>query len=191
MPLFTRAELDAAAALIYAQMPPTPQHHWPQLSAASGANVWVKHENHTPIGAFKIRGGITFMDWLKRAHPEVRGIITATRGNHGQSQARAAVAAGLVAKILVPKGNSTEKNAAMRALGADLVEYGDDFDEARLEAFRLAEVENLYPVPPYHSALTVGVATYALELFTAQPDLDTASRNCWSSRKTHQRMALI
>ena len=173
MSLFTSAELDAAATLVYAQMPPTPQHNWPLLSEASGANVWVKHENHTPIGAFKIRGGITLINWLKRTQPDCRGIITATRGNHGQSLARAARAAGLVAKVLVPRGNSTEKNAAMRALGADLVEFGDDFDESRVEAFRLAEVENLYPVPPYHGALTVGVATYALELFTAVPDLDT------------------
>ncbi len=170
---FTLNDLKAAAELVYQQMPPTPQHHWPLLREATGADVWVKHENHTPTGAFKVRGGVTFIDWLRRTKPDCRGVITATRGNHGQSQARAAVAAGLVAKILVPKGNSVEKNAAMRALGADLIEFGDDFDEARLEAFRLAEAENLFAVPPYHHALTLGVATYALELFTAEPDLDT------------------
>ncbi len=173
MTTITLDELKAAAALVYSQMLPTAQHLWPLLSRESGASVWVKHENHTPIGAFKIRGGITFIDWLRRTHPNSRGIITATRGNHGQSQARAAIAAGLVAKILVPHGNSREKNAAMRALGADLIEYGDDFDEARLEAYRLAEIENLFPVPPYHRALTLGVASYALELFAAVPDLDT------------------
>jgi len=173
MTAFSIEELNRAADLVYSRMQPTPQHVWPLLGQASGATVWVKHENHTPTGAFKVRGGITFIDWLKRTHQDCRGIITATRGNHGQSQARAAIAAGLVAKILVPRGNSTEKNAAMRAFGADLVEFGDDFDEARLEAFRLAEVENLYAVPPYHRELTLGVATYALELFTAAPDLDT------------------
>jgi threonine dehydratase len=153
-------------------MPPTPQQVWPLLSEAVGATLWVKHENHTPTGAFKIRGGITFLDWLKRTQPDCPGVITATRGNHGQSQARAAVALGMIAKILVPRGNSREKNAAMRALGADLIEFGDDFDEARLEAFRLAEAEGLFPVPPYHRELTCGVATYALELFSAAPDLD-------------------
>ena len=128
---FTLEELDAAAALVRGQMAPTPQYHWPLLSRRSGAEVWVKHENHGPVGAFKLRGGITFIDWLRRTHPECPGIITATRGNHGQSQARAATAAGLRAVVYVPKGNSVEKNAAMRALGADLREFGNDFDAAR------------------------------------------------------------
>lgn len=171
--MITKSELEAAAALVYQHMSPTPQIEWPLLSQETGARVWVKHENHTPIGAFKVRGGITFIDWLRRTHPDCRGVITATRGNHGQSQARAAVAAGLIAKILVPRGNSVEKNTAMRGFGADLHEFGDDFDEARLEAMRLADLEGLYPVPPYHRELTVGVASYALELFTELPDLDT------------------
>ncbi len=173
MAKITRARLEDAAALVYRQMSPTPQHEWPLLAEATGARVWVKHENHTPTGSFKIRGGITFIDWLKRTQPDCRGVITATRGNHGQSQARAAVAAGMVAKILVPFGNSTEKNEAMRALGADLVEFGDDFDQARLECYRLAKAERLFPVPPYHEELTVGVASYALELFQNVPNLDT------------------
>jgi threonine dehydratase len=172
MSLFSKADLEAAAGLVHAHMPPTPQFVWPLISEAVGAQVWIKHENHTPTGAFKVRGGITFMDWLRRAHPEFDGIITATRGNHGQSQARAAVAAGLRAKVLVPRGNSVEKNAAMRGFGADLVEFGDDFDEARLEAMRLAEVEHLYPVPPFHTEMVRGVATYAYELFLSAPDLD-------------------
>lgn len=170
--LFTREELEAAHQLVRQHVPPTPQHVWPLLGQALGAQVVVKHENHAPTGAFKVRGGVTFIDWLRRSHPTCRGIITATRGNHGQSQARAAVAAGLVAKILVPHGNSAEKNAAMRAYGAELVEHGQDFDEAKAEAMRLAEVENLFPVPPFHTELVRGVATYGLELFSEHPDLD-------------------
>ncbi|PWE32059.1 threonine dehydratase [Maritimibacter sp. 55A14] len=172
-PIFSRGELQDAARLVHAQMSPTPQYRWPTLSARLGAEVWVKHENHGPTGAFKVRGGITFIDWLRRAHPEAPGVVSATRGNHGQSQARAATAAGLVAKIVVPLGNSVEKNAAMRAFGAELVEHGADFDEARLEAARLAEAEGLFMVPPYHRELVRGVATYALEFLTACPDLDT------------------
>ena len=154
-------------------MQSTPQIRWPLLDEASGARVVVKHENHTPIGAFKIRGGITFIDWMRRERPDFRGIVTATRGNHGQSIARAATAAGLIAKILVPHGNSTEKNEAMRGHGAELTVYGDDFDEARIEAHRISSDENLCFVPPFHPELVKGVATYAFELFTAYPDLDT------------------
>jgi threonine dehydratase len=170
--MFSLKELEAAQALVGAHMPPTPAHHWPLLSDALGATLIVKHENHAPTGAFKVRGGITFIDWLRRAHPDMRGIVTATRGNHGQSQARAAINAGLKAKILVPYGNSPEKNAAMRAFGAELIEHGADFDEARVEAMRIAETEPLYPVPPFHRELVRGVATYGAELFRAHPDLD-------------------
>ncbi len=170
---FTKDDLADAAALVHSQMPPTPQFAWPQLAARLGCEVWVKHENHTPTGAFKVRGGITFIDWLRRAHPEIPGICTATRGNHGQSQARAAVAAGLTALIYVPQGNSIEKNASMRAFGADLVEFGADFDIARVEAVRVAEEQGLAIVPPFHPELVRGVATYAFELFSVAPDLDT------------------
>ena len=173
MPMFGKDEIEAAARLIYKFMPATPQYVWPLLSRRAGATVWVKHENHTPTCAFKIRGGIAFIDWLRRTDPKVGGIVTATRGNHGQSQARAATAAGLKAKILVPHGNSVEKNASMRAFGAEVVEFGADFDEARVEARRLADVENLFLVPPFHRELVRGVATYALELFTEVPTLDT------------------
>ncbi|CAM5764307.1 serine/threonine dehydratase [Labrys miyagiensis] len=173
MPLFSWEELVSAADLIYNQLPPTPQIVWPLLSQRAGAAVWVKHENHTPIGAFKARGGISFMDWLSRSRPHIRGIVTATRGNHGQAQARAATAAGIEAKILVPFGNSAEKNAAMRAFGAELIEFGRDFDEARLEAVRLSKSEDLFLVPPFHKEIVRGVATYALELFTAAPGLDS------------------
>ncbi|WP_422074579.1 threonine dehydratase [Tranquillimonas rosea] len=171
--MFTADELQAAAGLVHRQMAPTPQYAWPQLCQRLGCEVVVKHENHGPTGAFKVRGGITFIDWLRRTHPEAPGVITATRGNHGQSQARAARAAGLRAVVYVPHGNSVEKNAAMRAFGAELVEHGDDFDAAREEAFRVAEAEGLFIVPPFHRELVRGVATYALELFTARPDLDT------------------
>ena len=170
---FSAQDLHAAADLVYTQMPPTPQFAWPQLAQRLGCEVWVKHENHTPTGAFKVRGGITFIDWIQREHPDKAGICTATRGNHGQSQARAAVAAGLTAKIYAPIGNSVEKNAAMRAFGAQLIEFGVDFETAKDEAMRVAAAENLAPVPPFHTELVRGVATYALELFTAAPDLDT------------------
>ena len=171
--MFNISELEAAAELVHRHMSPTPQYNWPLLSQTVGAEVWVKHENHTPTGAFKVRGGITFIDWLKRADPTCPGICTATRGNHGQSQARAATAAGLSAKVYVPFGNSVEKNAAMRAFGAELIEFGEDFDTARVEAFRVAEEEGLHVVPPFHPELVRGVATYAFELFSAHPDLDT------------------
>ena len=172
-PPFTLAELEAAARLVHASIPPTPLHHWPLLSQRAGTEVWVKHENHLPTGAFKVRGGVTLVDWLRRTQPDCPGIITATRGNHGQSQARAAVAAGLRAVIYVPRGNSVEKNVAMRAYGAELREVGDDFDTARLAAMAAAEAEGLFPVPPFHPELLRGVATYGLEMLTARPDLDT------------------
>ncbi len=171
--MFTTVELETAARLVHAKMPPTPQYAWPLLAERTGARVWVKHENHTPTGAFKVRGAITLMDWLVRTQPDCPGIITATRGNHGQGQAMAARAAGLRPVVYVPRGNSREKNAAMRAFGAELVEFGDDFDEAREEAFRVGAEEGLFIVPPFHRELVRGVATYALELFTARPDLDT------------------
>ena len=171
--MFTAEELATATNFVHRHMPPTPLHHWPTLSARTGVEVWVKHENHTPTGAFKVRGGITFMDWLKREHPGCPGIVTATRGNHGQSQARAATAAGLRALIYVPRGNSVEKNAAMRAFGAELVEHGSDFDEARVEAMRVGTEQGLHPVPPFHRELVRGVASYAWEIFREKPDLDT------------------
>lgn len=169
----TREDLEDAARQVYRVMPATPQYAWPLLAERLGCTVWVKHENHTPTGAFKVRGGITFMQWLKNAHPDVEGIVTATRGNHGQSLAMAGRAAGMRALIVVPVGNSVEKNNAMRGFGGEVVEYGRDFDEARGEAARLAETHGLFLVPPYHPALVKGVASYALELFTAAPDLHT------------------
>jgi len=171
--MFSTDELQAATALVHRHMAPTPLYAWPQLAARTGARVWVKHENHGPTGAFKVRGGITFIDWLRRTHPDCPGIVTATRGNHGQSQARAARAAGLRAVVYAPRGNSVEKNAAMRAFGAELHEVGDDFDAAREAAMAAGAAEGLFPVPPFHRELVRGVATYAWEMFTARPDLDT------------------
>ena len=169
----TRDDIEQAAHQVYQVMPATAQYPWPLLAERLGCTVWVKHENHTPTGAFKVRGGITFMHWLKREHPTTKGIVTATRGNHGQRLALAARALDLRALIVVPEGNSLEKNHAMRGFGGEVVEWGRDFDEAREEAARLAQTHGLYLVPPFHTELVKGVATYALELFKAAPDLDT------------------
>ena len=170
--LFSLAALQGAAARIYQEMPPTPQYAWPLLQDRFGAEIWLKHENHTPIGAFKVRGGITYMEWLVREHPDVSGIVTATRGNHGQAQARAARNAGLQAVIVVPHGNSLEKNTAMRGFGAELIEYGQDYNEAADYASRLATERNLKLVPSFHSAIVQGVASYGLELFDEAGALD-------------------
>jgi threonine dehydratase len=169
---FSLADLEAAAALVRGVVPETPQYAWPLLAERAGAEVWVKHENHTPIGAFKVRGGIVYMDWLKRSGPKVEGVITATRGNHGQSIALAARRAGLPATILIPNGNSAEKNAAMAGFGAELVVHGRDFDEAKERAVALARERGLTCVPSFDPLLVKGVATYALELFRAVPDLE-------------------
>jgi len=181
---YSLASLQQAADLVHAQVAPTPNFAWPLLKQRTGCEVWVKHENHTPTGAFKARGAITYIDWLRRAHPEVKGIITATRGNHGQAQVRAATAAGLSATIIVPHGNAREKNAAMRAFGADLIEHGHDFDSAKAEAIARAAQYGLFMVPAYHEQLVRGVASYGLELMTAVPDLDTiyVPAGCGSGR---------
>lgn len=165
-------DLEAAASLVHSVMPSTPQYCWKLLSARAGAEVWVKHENHTPCGAFKVRGGIVYIDHLRRAEPSVQGVIAATRGNHGQSVAFAATRAGLKAVIVVPHGNSVEKNAAMRAWGGELIEHGHDFQAAYEFALGLANERGLHPFPSYHPLLARGVGTYALELFRTAPDLD-------------------
>lgn len=165
--MFSEKEIRFAAARIYRDMLATPQIAWPLLSERMGCTTWVKHENHTPTGAFKIRGGITFIDWLQRENPMCQGIITATRGNHGQAQARAARAAGMRVTIVVPNGNGHEKNAAMKAMGAELIIHGNDFDEAKQKAMTLAKQRNQYFVPSWHRELVRGVSTYAMELFDA------------------------
>ncbi len=166
-------EIEAAAALVHAAMPPTAQYAWPLLSRRTGCETWVKHENHTPTGAFKVRGGLVYMDGLKRRSPRTSGAVSATRGNHGQSIALAAARNGIAATIVVPLGNSVEKNAAMRAFGAELVEAGHDFDAAKDAAMKLAGERGLAMVPSFHRDLVAGVASYALELFRTAPPLDT------------------
>jgi threonine dehydratase len=171
--MFTRAELEDVIPLVRRAVAPTPQYAWPLLKEETGVEVVVKHENHTPIGAFKVRGGVVYFDRLKRERPQVRGIITATRGNHGQSLALTGAHAGTAVTIVVPHGNGTEKNAAMRAFGAKLIEHGRDFDEAKDEAIRIAKERELEYGPSFHRDLVLGVATYAHELFSAAGDLDT------------------
>jgi len=167
------ATLEAAADLVHEVMQPTPQYCWPLLSERCGAEVWVKHENHTAIGAFKIRGGLVFTSTLKREQPNVSGVICATRGNHGQSVATAARRFGLRAVIVVPEGNSVEKNAAMTAQGGELVVHGSDFQAALEYAEAQAAEQKLHMFPSFHELLVRGVASYALELFSGAPELDT------------------
>jgi len=166
-------EIESAARLIYRTMPATPQYSWPLLNVRAGAEVWLKHENHTPVGAFKVRGGLVYMDWLRRERPQVKTVVSATRGNHGQSLAFAAAQHGIRVVIVVPFGNSAEKNRAMRALGAELVEFGEDFQAASEHAERLEQENGWHRVPSFDLRLVTGVATYALELFTACRALET------------------
>jgi len=170
--MFNLADLERAHEIVLGAVPPTPAHAWPLLAKRLGSHVVVKHENHTPVGAFKVRGGLVYVDRLSREQPQTAGLITATRGNHGQSVAFAGRRHGLPVTIYVPHGNSVEKNRAMAAFGAHLVEYGADFQEAREESHRHAQRDGLHMVPSFHRDLVLGVATYALELFRSVPDLD-------------------
>jgi threonine dehydratase len=167
-----RADLEQAVRLVHAAMPPTPQLSWPLLNQRAGCEVWVKHENHTATGAFKIRGGIVMIDALKRANPKLAGVVSATRGNHGQSLAWSGRRHGVRTVIVVPYGNSKDKNTAMRAWGAELIEHGRDFDEAKDHAAKLAREQGLESIGPYHPELVAGVGSYAFELFSAAADLD-------------------
>src|SRR5260221_11636099 len=171
-PLFTLAEIEAALPIVRSAVPPTPQYAGPRLKERMGADVFVKHENHTPIGAFKVRGGMVYMDRLRSDRPQVVGIVSATRGNHGQSLAFAARRAGIAATIVVPRGNSAEKNAAMQAFGAELIEHGRDFDEAKEYAAAIARQRGYVLTPAFHRDLVIGVASYAYEFFAAVSDLD-------------------
>ena len=165
-------DIEAAAEVVYREMPPTPQYRWALASTRLGTHCWLKHENHTPVGAFKIRGGLTFFDGLRQQGSLPRAVISATRGNHGQSVAWSARAHGVACTIVVPHGNSVEKNAAMRALGAELVEHGDDFQASREHALALAQQSGAMMVPSFHLGLVRGVATYWWEFFRAVPQLD-------------------
>ena len=174
MPLFTLDELAAAAAIVRAIMPPTPAYAWPLLAARTGATVIVKHENHTPTGAFKVRGGLVYVDALGRNGTKLHGLVTATRGNHGQSVTLAAARNGIPCVIVIPEGNSPEKNAAMEAFGGQLIVAGKDFDESRAVAMQMEREQGYHFVPSFHRDLVKGVATYALELFSIYADLDVA-----------------
>ncbi len=165
-------EIREAQKLIYSVMQPTPQISWPLLNQKLGAEVWVKHENHTPIGAFKARTAVVYVSELFRGPDKIRGLITATRGNHGQSVALAGGRFRVPVTIVVPFGNSSEKNDAMRAQGATLIEFGGDFQEAREHAAVLAEQQGLHVVPSFHRNIVKGVASYWIEFLEAVPDLD-------------------
>jgi threonine dehydratase len=170
--LFTLDELAAATAAVRTYVPPTPAYAWPLLAERVGATVVVKHENHTPTGSFKARGGLVYVDALCRADRKLKGLVTATRGNHGQSVALAAARNGVPVVIVVPEGNSREKNAAMQAFGGELVTGGKDFDESRAIAAQIQNDRGYHFVPSFHRDLVKGVATYALELFKSFDDLD-------------------
>jgi threonine dehydratase len=170
--MFDLGQLERAHEVVGAAVPPTPAHSWPLLAQRLGTTIVVKHENHTPTSAFKVRGGLVYLDRLKRERPNTPGIISATRGNHGQSLAFAASRHGVPVTIYVPHGNSVEQNRAIRGFGAELIEHGEDFQAAREEAYRRAETNGLEIVPAFHPDLVLGVATYALELLRKAPDLD-------------------
>jgi threonine dehydratase len=169
----TLSDIEAAARVVYSAMPPTAQQRWPLLDERCGADVWVKHENHTPVGAFKIRGGLVYFDDLLKRGRRVRGVVAATRGNHGQSVAYAARQYGIPVAVVVPRGNSISKNRAMRALGAELIESGHDFQSSFEAATDIARERDWHMMPSFHEVLVRGVATYSLELFRAVPTLDT------------------
>lgn len=164
-------ELEAAAAIVYRHMQASPQINWPLLSARCGCQVWVKHENHNPTGAFKVRGGLVYLEYLRERQPAIQGLVTATRGNHGQSIAFAAARHGLASVVVVPEGNNPDKNRAMQALGAELVVHGADFDEAVPHAEAIAAERGLHRLPSFHPDLVAGVASYSLELLRARPGL--------------------
>ncbi|MDE0810952.1 MAG: threonine dehydratase [Alphaproteobacteria bacterium] len=167
------SEFESTAQIVHAVMQPTPQYNWPLLSARARAEVWVKHENHTPTGAFKVRGGLIYVEDLLRRKPNCPGVIAATRGNHGQSVACVSTRRGLASTVVVPHGNSVEKNAAMRAQGAEIVEHGVDFQEAFEFSQELAVERGLHMFPSLHLLLVRGVGTYAWELLSSVSDLDT------------------
>ena len=172
MQTITLDEIEAAARIVYTEMQATPQYCWPLLSERLGTEVWVKHENHTPIGSFKIRGGLVYFAHLAKSSEMPKGVVSATRGNHGQSVGFAARRYGIPATIVAPQGNSVEKNAAMRAFGVQLIEHGEDFQAAREHATDLAHEKSLQIIPSFDPLLVTGVATYSLELVRAVKDLD-------------------
>lgn len=173
MQLPTRDEIRSARALVYRFMPPTPQYTWPLLNQRLETEAWVKHENHTPVGAFKIRGAIVYLNWLKDQRDSLTGVVAATRGNFGQGVGLAARFLGLKSVIVVPHGNSPEKNQAMLAQGVELIEQGHDFQAAFEFAQTLAAKRSLEFVDSFHPQLVLGTAGYAMELFESVPPIDT------------------
>ena len=181
----TLPQIESAAAVVYQSMPATPQYAWPLLAQRLGTQVWLKHENHTPTGAFKVRGGLVYLEGLARRQPDCPGIISATRGNHGQSLAFAARRYRIPTTIVVPHGNSREKNAAMQAFGAELIEYGSDFQEASEHAATLAVQRELHRVPSFHLDLVSGVAT---RCFARRPiSMRCSCRSAWAQGSVRQR----
>jgi threonine dehydratase len=172
--MFSLEQIEAAAQVVYQDFQATPQYRWGLLSERLGTDCWIKHENHTPVGAFKIRGGLTYFDALKNANALPKEVMSATRGNHGQSIGWAARTHGVPCTIVVPLGNSTEKNAAMRALGVTLIEHGSEFQEAREFAINLAKERGAHMVPSFHRDLVLGVSTCWLEFFKAVPTMNVA-----------------
>ncbi|HEV2487807.1 MAG TPA: threonine dehydratase [Terracidiphilus sp.] len=173
MRLPTLSQIHDAQSVVYRYMPPTPQYTWPLINGRVGTEAWIKHENHTPVGAFKLRGALVYLDWLKQTEAELKGVVAATRGNHGQGVGMAALLLGLKAVVVVPHGNSKEKNCAMLAQGVELVEHGQDFQESLEFARTLADKRGLVMIDSFHERLVMGTATYALELFEGAPALDT------------------
>ena len=172
MMLPTLAQIHEAQTVLYRHMPPTPQYSWPLLNQRLGTEAWIKHENHTPVGAFKLRGALVYIDWLRQSQPDLAGVVAATRGNHGQGVGMAARLMGLKAIIVVPHGNSKEKNRAMLAQGVELIEHGHDFQESLEFARTVAAERGFAMVDSFHERLVMGTATYALEFFQAAPPLD-------------------
>jgi len=173
MQLPSLSQIREAQTVVYRSMPPTPQYSWPLINQRLGTEAWIKHENHTPVGSFKLRGALVYMDWLRQTQPGLAGVVAATRGNHGQGVAMAARLLGLKTVIVVPRGNSREKNRAMVAQGAELLEHGQDFQESLEFASALAAERGFPVVHSFHERLEMGTATYALELFEAVPLFDT------------------
>lgn len=166
------AQIEEAQQIVYRYMSATPQYSWPLINLRLGAETWIKHENHTPVGAFKLRGALVYAEWLKKSQPALGGVVAATRGNHGQGVGMAARLLGLRAVIVVPRGNSLEKNRAMRGQGVELIEHGEDFQESLEHAHDLAASQGLAMVDSFHERLVMGTATYALEFFNTAPPLD-------------------
>jgi threonine dehydratase len=173
MQLPTLSEIESAQELLYRSMPPTPQYTWPLLNQRLQAEAWIKHENHSPVGAFKLRGALIYVNWLRETDPHLTTVVAATKGNHGQGVGMAARLLGLRAIVVVPHNNSREKNRAMQAQGVELIERGHDFQESLEYARELAAQPGHAMIESMHPRLVMGTSTYALEFFRNTPSLET------------------